>query len=366
MKIQVQKNSTTILLFFILIFYSPVVDIRINSSNQEQPVIFRNIEWGKAQESLVKELQNIDSNFYESVESQGPNISLISPSENTSHQSGTLVDLNIEDINGISEVIASWNGLGVDVLTAPYDLALPTSEGMNTLSVFAKNGLQEWSTKSFVFIVDNTIPNIVVLSPESLPFVKTGDVIRFNVADEYEIRNVTYRIDEGITRLLEYPFEYIVEGSDSIHTLHIEAYDLASNVARKSIDFVIDDTPPEIELLSPDLSLTLNQSSILSFNITDNQLETVVYSWNSGNTIRLHSPYKVQVIPEGGTQLLTIIAIDKAGNNATKEYTVFVQNPYEMDLGLKMTYFGFATAGYVSLLLLCLKSNIFGTKEETK
>ena len=237
---------------------------------------------------------------------------------------------------------------------------------MNTLSVFAKNGLQEWSTKSFVFIVDNTIPNIVVLSPESLPFVKTGDVIRFNVADEYEIRNVTYRIDEGITRLLEYPFEYIVEGSDSIHTLHIEAYDLASNVARKSIDFVIDDTPPEIELLSPDLSLTLNQSSILSFNITDNQLETVVYSWNSGNTIRLHSPYKVQVIPEGGTQLLTIIAIDKAGNNATKEYTVFVQNPYEMDLGLKMTYFGFATAGYVSLLLLCLKSNIFGTKEETK
>ncbi|MFX0091805.1 MAG: SBBP repeat-containing protein [Candidatus Hodarchaeota archaeon] len=85
-----------------------------------------------------------------------PSISLNTPSNNSVCQAGTLIDLEISSIDGLSSVLHNWDGSANSTLTNPYDVTAPTSVGQHILSVYAEDTVGHWASATFIFTLTTT------------------------------------------------------------------------------------------------------------------------------------------------------------------------------------------------------------------
>jgi len=117
--------------------------------------------------------------------------------------------------------------------------------------------------------------------------------------------------------------------SDGTHTLMLEALDKAGNRVENIISVIVDNTPPTIEILQPlDRSLVSGLVLVevyaedtnfehIELKIDDDthvwEAKTQVYVWNTKES-------------SDGIHRIVLTAVDKAGNMAEKQITVFVDN----------------------------------------
>lgn len=95
----------------------------------------------------------ITRRFVFTTDDTKPAISLNSPINGSTHQSGTIVSLNITDINGIGEVYYSWNGGGNVSLVAPFNISLPSDIGTYMLRVYATDVAGNSASETYMFAV---------------------------------------------------------------------------------------------------------------------------------------------------------------------------------------------------------------------
>ncbi len=199
-------------------------------------------------------------------------------------------------------------------------------EGVHTITIRAKDDSGNKVTRSFDFLLDQTDPEIV---PDTgwNPVIASSDNITLQIWDDTNI-SVFFRW-EGEHEWVPQSHPYVIDTSnlsDGKYSVSITATDQADNTNWTTMDFEIDDTPPEIKAYFPQNGSIIQSGTPLQFNITDENLATANYTLSFNGSQGTVSPIAVKNFTFNTTSLtegvydMTIRAMDISGNAADYVY----------------------------------------------
>ncbi|MFX1532612.1 MAG: SBBP repeat-containing protein [Promethearchaeota archaeon] len=259
---------------------------------------------------------------------EAPTITLISPLNNSIQQSGTLIDLNIMDNDGVSLVLYNWDGSANLTLGAPYDLTLPAGEGYHELNIYANDSLDNRAYEVFLFTTDDTNPTIVLKTPANDSIHPSSAMISLNITDVYGISQVSYNWDGTSNNSISAPYDIALIIGDGQHFLHVYASDNAGNWAYTLFMFTTDDNAPIITLRSPVNGSTQPENTIIDLNVVDTvAISHVFYHWDGNANTTLTVPYDVVLPTSEGQHTLYVYANDTIGHWAVAMYIFTTSTP---------------------------------------
>ncbi|MFX1254148.1 MAG: SBBP repeat-containing protein [Promethearchaeota archaeon] len=180
--------------------------------------------------------------FIFTTDDTAPSIELTSPVNGTTLPSGTIIDLSITDLNGISRVLFSWDGNTNGTLASPYDLPLITEDSLHNLWVYANDSADNWVAAYYEFTTDDTSPTITLVNPTNGTSAFAGTVIDFTFADFNGVNQVFYSWDGDPNATLVTPYELFFPATLGQHILKVYAQDTVGNWAVKTYVFTTTDT----------------------------------------------------------------------------------------------------------------------------
>ncbi|MFX1534706.1 MAG: SBBP repeat-containing protein [Promethearchaeota archaeon] len=178
------------------------------------------------------------------VDDLSPAITLNNPTNNSVHQSGTLIKLNITDTDsGLGQVVYNWDSSTNIILEAPFDVTLPAGEGAHVLWIYANDSVGNWAMKTFVFITDDIAPIIALLSPTNGSTHSSGTPIGIIIEDAKPLSQILYHWDNNPNvTLTDLIITVFLPAGDGLHVLYVYAQDQVGNWATRSYIFTTDDT----------------------------------------------------------------------------------------------------------------------------
>ena len=250
-----------------------------------------------------------------------PTIILNSPGNATVQQSGTTVNLTITDLH-LDQVEIQWDGGGWVILAAPYLTAIPSGDGSHVLSVRASDMAGNAAETPYQWTADNTVPSILLTGPANNTVVNGTTYVVLDITDLH-LTSVEYRWDGGGWVAASEPYRIPVPAVDGMHTLNVLARDEAGNEALETYVYTVDSTKPVIALVSP-MNGTIHESGVeITLSITDDQLDTVMLSWDSATWIVITAPYTTPLPSGDGVHVLSVWANDSIGNQESTQYTFY-------------------------------------------
>lgn len=261
------------------------------------------------------------------IDETAPTIILVSPENGSIVKPYSWIDIEIEDDVAVSCVIYQWDFNENDTLEEPYDLMAKTSEYPHYLYIYANDTSNNWALAKFVFISDETIPTIDLVTPVNDTLHLSGEPINATVTDLH-LNSVMYCWDSEINVTWDAPYTTTLISGDGEHSFRIYANDSAGNWAMKQFLFVTDDLPPIINLISPSNGSLNKAATQVSVGVQDASLDTILYSWDesSSNLTSTVTPLITQ-IPSGETlHHLFISANDTLGRWTSAEYVFEVDD----------------------------------------
>jgi len=208
--------------------------------------------------------------------------------------------------SNLDTVLVNWDGQENQTWTFPYETYLPEEEIEHVLYVYANDTSDNWISKKYVFLTDDTFPEISLKTVTDL-------AVDLNVSDDH-LDTVLYNWNNEDNQTFYTPYQVNLPPSEGYHTLYVYATDSAGNSALISILIIVDGTLPEINLLNPKNGSILPSGSEIVYNVTDNHLETVLFNWDSTQNNSVNS-LNTAILPEGeGDHTLYIFANDSVGH----------------------------------------------------
>ena len=255
------------------------------------------------------------------LDHNNPVIQLHEQLNNTALIGGTVINLDVYDTtSSIVDILFNWDGNSNQTWTTSN---LPTTsviEGSYTLSVYASDNGNNWGASKFTFTTDNTIPSIALQSPSEGSIKKSSTQINYNISDVH-LDTVFYRWDLDSNQTWDTPYQTTLPVGDGLHTLYVYANDSAGNWASDAYTFMADDTSALINLETPEEGSVIKSGFTIDANITDTNLDKVLYHWDGNNNDFWTFPYQTQLPPVDGVHILYVYVNDSAGNWANKTFS---------------------------------------------
>ena len=251
------------------------------------------------------------------------------------------INIDAKDEGGIAKIEAFLNNekVGEDT-TAPYQIVvdISTLDSKNastkkykdyTLRVTATDKSGNTQSKEQIINVDNEKPIITSVSLESGTIINGNEnTVSFEVMDNEELSSVkAYLNEELLIEVADEIYEINIntlELQDGQNILKIEAIDIAENSSTFEINFISDNTGPEITIEN----LTENQildnpfklNPIISDVHSDIALIEVLFGENQLLLAQDMVDFQLEFIPEEypiGKENFTFIAFDELGNQTS-------------------------------------------------
>ena len=150
--------------------------------------------------------------------------------------------------------------------------------------------------------------------------------------------------------------------SEGQHTIYVRAYNKAGLSTEQSAIFIIDLTPPSLEIISPENGSTIEGDSIgVSWSYWDNYgVDHVEIKLDDGPWINVgvSTSYVFSDISSGGHRI-SIRVIDRAGYGITRDVYVFVKSPV---LAIQMGY----AALFIGIIALIISVILIGVVKRRK
>ena len=248
------------------------------------------------------------------IDKTPPTISLVSPDNNSVIKPGEVIDFEITDVNLWNASYCVNNGV-VQYFSSFYDIS---TEGWKNetynITVYAKDRGMNEITKTFSFIVDGIQPDISLISPENNTVIKRGTIIDFEINDIH-LNLTTYTVNDEAAQPFSSPYNISTKDwEDGTYDIKIFVNDLAGNEISKTFRFIIDGTPPTINIVGVMNGnyYNTNVTPIISIsdahlNISENIITLDNLSFVSGTEVNAE-----------GKHTLYVYAADKAGNNVSQ------------------------------------------------
>ena len=179
-------------------------------------------------------------------------------------------------------------------------------------------------------------PTVGFDAPEDNALVRGLVEIKVAAGDDDGVAMVRFLVDGGL--LVEdgqVPWKAdwdTAEFDDGAHVLEAVAFDTGGNSASAKIEVTVDNTPPELELLSPEEGAILHDAILLSAEATDaQQMDRVEFAVDDGEPDAItEEPWELEYDGSeltAGTHTVTATAVDAAGNETTVEGEFLVDRP---------------------------------------
>ncbi len=283
---------------------------------------------------------NITRVYYFTIDSIPPLIVLNSPSNNSLISAGTTLDFTVSDVN-LNFSTHSENGGLPQPLAPPYDIDTTSWDGDYIIEVYAEDLAGHNTTRWFNFTVDGILPTITLNSPENNSYKQPGVILDFDVFDQ-RLLGVNYSKNAQPFVVLLPPYDIPTSGwGDGIYNISIKAVDAVGNENISEYVFILDSTPPVIQLLSPPNGTSNEIGTPINLSIIEDNLDFVNYSVTSGENQTLLFPFDINTanFPDGDCTVV-VYAIDLAGNfnitwydfifNDTTEPTITLISPQNL------------------------------------
>ena len=270
------------------------------------------------------------------VDNTPPTVSIVVP-ENESIVRGIVqIIVNSSDVHGNKtwleidgNIVQIWNGTG----NFTYDWNTTTySEDQHVIVAYANDTVGHVASYRIVLTVDNTLPNVVIITPKNGSLLK--GIVDINITvDDLHFDNVSLTINGTLvatwnttgSHTYTWNTTNTTEWPDGRYIIRATAYDLARNVNSTQILVTIDNTVPAVHVLAPtngsyvggssvtihvtasdvslvNLSLYINGSLVKTWNADGNTSLDVTYSWDTTG------------YPDNSSIFINATAYDKFGN----------------------------------------------------
>lgn len=196
------------------------------------------------------------------IETVAPIITLKSPSHDTSHNSMTIIKLDVIDVF-LDTVLYNWDGSTNKTWNQDYEFwtLLPSGDAQHFLYVYANDSLGRWTSEVFTFTTDDTNPTVDITSPTN---DTTYDQDSVTLAYTVSEGTVTVYIN-GVTKTV--PSGTIFSNlSNGIYNITITAVDQAGNIGTDTIIFII-------EIVEEESSETTSETSSETTTKTESSSE---------------------------------------------------------------------------------------------
>ena len=171
------------------------------------------------------------------VDTVAPAITLESPTNDTTYNSGTIINVSVIDSH-LETVLYNWDGATNKTWSGDYVTSLPADETQHILYVYANDSLGRWTSEVYVFTTDDTKPTIDITSPIETTYSQNNVTLTYTVSDG----TVTIYIN-GETNTTALPSGTIIPDlPNRKHNITIVAVDQVGNIARATVIFTIDIT----------------------------------------------------------------------------------------------------------------------------
>lgn len=223
-----------------------------------------------------------------------------------------------------------------------YIESADVEEGEHTWEITCLDAVGwEGSSEERAYTLDKTPPVIEMVSPENDSIISESTLLEFDVTDNYQLNYVAIVIGDNETEMED---SFVVDVSswpDGPNEFAVVAVDYVGNEAEQTYRVVIDRTPPEVQLVSPDDNVTNDVHVDFSYTAEDNydpELDCVLLiddvEFSSMTTTEVTSVFneilalgehtwKIQCVDDAGnsdfSDLRTISIIDTSGPDITMD-----------------------------------------------
>jgi len=238
----------------------------------------------------------------------------------TASDNGSAVALVQYRLNG-----GSWiNVTGNDLLLAGLD------DGLHSVEMRAYDLNGHYTTKRINFYSDTGKPWAAITTPTSGEIIDGSNaLVSWNSGDNItRISTVEVSLNGGTFIPAAYLNQHLFSGlSDGTHTVLVKVNDPAGNYQVASISFVIDTTPPQLNILTPgdgsshgiDVDVNWTGSDVTT------GLDGYEISIDGGEWQNMGSATSTKLLGLGlGEHVVQVRAWDVAGNSATAERFFYV------------------------------------------
>ena len=282
------------------------------------------------------------------VDNTPPTAALTAPADGTT-VSGTLtVTANATDGVGVAGVqfLLDGNPFGAEDATAPYSISWDsstTSNGAHTLSAVARDTAGNTTVSGVVSVTvsntDSTAPAVTLTAPAVGALVRGSIPVTADASDNVGVVGVQFLADGNPIGAEDTTAPYAVTwdsagAGDGPHTLTAVARDAAGNSAATGVSVTADNTRPTGAITAPAANTTVQGSTAVAADASDNAGVAGVRFYLDGVAIGAEdtaAPYSVgwdTTAVANGPHQLTAVVRDAAGNTTTTDPVgVTVANP---------------------------------------
>jgi len=273
------------------------------------------------------------------VDNTPPKCSIISPVEDQFIERIHTFEISATDYVGIDFVTITMFGMMIEIPynseTGYYEYSMDTrtvDDGIYTINAtaFDKSG-KSTEAESIIFRVDNTPPDLKILSPMNSEYVSGEIYINVSVEDTFNY-TVKYTVDDSGWVPIENPFNTTLV-SDNEHMITVRVVDDAGHITDRSVTVIVDNIAPELVILTPKNGTHLRGEITLSV-YAGGGVRKVIMSIDDGIemdlvSVGINAPYETNIDTtqfEDGLHTIYISSIDFTGQESNRETTVFVDN----------------------------------------
>ncbi|MEF8874304.1 MAG: S8 family serine peptidase [Candidatus Thermoplasmatota archaeon] len=255
------------------------------------------------------------------------------------------------DIFNVSQVDVEWTGEDETTSIDHYEVRLEggaweevgkdeshtfesLEDGDHTAEVRAIDEAGNSEVSSVTFTIDTTSPQLNMVDPEPDEIMNEDTVTVEWEATPEGTEIILYEVnidDSGWVNAdgeRSHTFESLVDGD---HTVEVRATDEASNSEVTSVWFTIDMTPPQLNIISPEVDSTIEEETVtVEWEASQEGTEIVSYEvridggeWISAESESSHTFEGL----EDGDHTVEVRAVDQASNENTKSVEFTVDTP---------------------------------------
>jgi hypothetical protein len=225
-------------------------------------------------------------------------------------------------VRGVTEMGATVLVNGEEVLVAGtlFQTLVDLVEGPNTITVSASDALGNVVTTKMEVVLDTKAPYVVVLTPEEGEMATDPTIDVSGQAED----GLTIMVGDNVLTPAQYnngTFSYALALKRGDNMVTVTATDMAGNMLVIERMVNLDDVVPVLAVSSPTDGSFQMDTGIMVMGTTDTDATLLI---NDEVVILDHGLFSHELVGVEGENLITIVAVDAAGNSANVELTVSV------------------------------------------
>ena len=267
------------------------------------------------------------------VDATVPKVTITSPSEGVTY-AATEIALDVSADETISKWTYSLNG--ADPVSFTPNTKIAAREGPNTLVVSAEDTAGNIGSSTVSFLVDATAPTVTIISPSEGVTYATAEIVLDATADE-TIAKWTYSLNGADP--VSFTPNATITAQEGSNTLVVFAEDLVGNIGSATVSFILDTTPPEITIISPEQGVTYETTTVDLEYIINEPTRWVNYTLDGAGNITISGNTTLEKL-SNGPHNLTLYAEDLAGNigSNTVDFGVYAIAPTISNITITPAY----------------------------